>query len=178
MTSMMRLRLRVTLRVISASFAWSKYRLAALMDPRSFFWSVLVLPVGELGLFSTTNRGSAMDARLHTAVSSGEVNSTISVQRLDERMVPRFCWLDLRLHASLKSMYGLPVSTCDSRMANQSCCALIVFLPLPSDSYLAYNASNSSPQQSARPGDSLGQNKVHSPLASTRFMNKSLVQRP
>jgi hypothetical protein len=47
-----------------------------------------------------------------TAVSSGEVNSRISVHRLEQRMVPRFCWLDLRLQASLYSMYGLPVSTC------------------------------------------------------------------
>lgn len=27
-------------------------------------------------------------------------------------MVPRFCWLDLRLQESLYSMKGLPVSTC------------------------------------------------------------------
>jgi len=37
---------------------------------------------------------------LQTAVSSGEVNSMISVQRLEDLMVPRFCWLDLALHAS------------------------------------------------------------------------------
>ena len=46
--------------------------------------------------------------------------------------MPRFCWLDLRLHASLYSMYGVPVSIWDSRMANQSCWALTVFGPLPS----------------------------------------------
>lgn len=38
-----------------------------------------------------TNMGSAMEARLHTAVSSGEVYSIISVQRLEQVMVPR--WL-------------------------------------------------------------------------------------
>ena len=45
-----------------------------------------------------------MDARLHTAVSSGDVYSMISVHRLEHLMVPRFCWLDLRLHVSLYSM--------------------------------------------------------------------------
>ena len=59
-----------------------------------------------------TKRGRAREARLQTAVSSGEVNSMISVHRLLHLMVPRFCWLDLRLHVSLYSMYGLPVSTC------------------------------------------------------------------
>lgn len=39
--------------------------------------------------------GSARDARLQTAVSSGEEYSMISVQRLEDLMVPRFCWLDL-----------------------------------------------------------------------------------
>jgi len=47
-----------------------------------------------------------------TAVSSGEVYSRISVHRLEQRMVPRFCWLLFRLQESLNSMYGLPVSTC------------------------------------------------------------------
>lgn len=37
--------------------------------------------------------------------------------------------------------------------------------------------SNSSPQTSCKLGASLGQNKVQSPLASTRFMNKSGIQR-
>ena len=45
-----------------------------------------------------------MEARLHTAVSSGLVYSMISVHRLLLLMVPRFCWLDLRLHESLYSM--------------------------------------------------------------------------
>lgn len=35
-----------------------------------------------------------MDARLQTAVSSGEEYSIISVQRLDDLMVPRFFWFD------------------------------------------------------------------------------------
>ena len=38
-----------------------------------------------------THLGSAIDAKLHTAVSSGDVYSTISVQRLLHLMVPRFC---------------------------------------------------------------------------------------
>lgn len=53
-----------------------------------------------------------MEARLQTADSSGLVYSMISVHRLLHLMVPRFCWLDLRLQLSLYSMYGLPVSTC------------------------------------------------------------------
>jgi hypothetical protein len=39
--------------------------------------------------------GRAMDARLQTAVSSGAEYSMISVQRLDDLIVPRFFWLDL-----------------------------------------------------------------------------------
>jgi len=34
-------------------------------------------------------------ARLHTAVSSGEEYSIISVQRLEDLIVPTFCWFDL-----------------------------------------------------------------------------------
>ncbi len=81
MTSMMRLRLRVTT-CATLLRRW-----------KSNTW-----------LTGSTNMGSEMDARLHTATSSGLVYSTISVQRLEHRMVPRFCWLDLRLQASLYSM--------------------------------------------------------------------------
>ena len=35
-------------------------------------------------------------------------------------MVPRFCWLDLRLAESLYSMNGLPVSTCREERARRS----------------------------------------------------------
>ena len=104
MLSMTRLRLRVQMYVISYSFSWLK--LAA------------GVPV------PLTKRGSAIEARLHTAISPAEVYSTISVHRLEPRMQPRFCWLDLRLHASLYSMYGVPVSICASRIANHSSCAL------------------------------------------------------
>ena len=41
--------------------------------------------------FSLTNRGKAIDARLHTAVSVGLVYSIISVHKLEDFMVPRFC---------------------------------------------------------------------------------------
>lgn len=74
-------------------------------------------------------------AQQHT--SSVLVYSTISVQRLLDLMVPRFCWLLLRLQASLYSMYGVPVSVCASRMANHSFCALTVRRARPSRSYLA-----------------------------------------
>merc|ERR1719382_406447 len=50
----------------------------------------------------------------------------ISVHKFELWIVPRFCWLDLRLAWSLYSMYGVPVSICDSRMRNQSCCAFTV----------------------------------------------------
>ena len=49
---------------------------------------------------SVTKRGSAIEARLQTATSSGEVNSTISVHKFEHRMVPRFCWFDLRFAES------------------------------------------------------------------------------
>lgn len=41
--------------------------------------------------FSLTNRGKAIEARLHTAVSVGLVYSMISVHKLEDFMVPRFC---------------------------------------------------------------------------------------
>lgn len=59
---------------------------------------------------SWTYAGSASDAKLHTATSSAEVYCTTSVQRFEQRMVPKFCWLLFWLHASLYSMYGVPVS--------------------------------------------------------------------
>ena len=62
------------------------------MTSYSFWWSKTPW---------VTKRGSAIDARLQTATSSGEVNSMISVHRLEQRIVPRFCWLDLRLAESL-----------------------------------------------------------------------------
>ena len=45
---------------------------------------------------------------MQCCTSSGAVYSTISVHRFEDRMVPRFCWLDFALQASLKSMYGVP----------------------------------------------------------------------
>lgn len=38
-----------------------------------------------------TNAGSEIEARLHTATSSGEVNSIIYVHRLLDLIVPRCC---------------------------------------------------------------------------------------
>ena len=75
-----------------------------------------------------------MDARLQTAVSSGAVYSTISVHRLLHLMVPRFCWLLLRLQLSLYSMKGVPVSIWDSSTANHSCCARTTLRARPSAS--------------------------------------------
>merc|ERR1719453_2951182 len=103
-----------------------KLRVTTLTTRLSFSW--LKLPF-------STKAGSATEAKLQTATSSGDVYWTISVQRLLDLMVPRFCWLLLALHASLYNMYGVPVSICDSRILNQSCCALKVFRPRPSFSY-------------------------------------------
>ena len=50
---------------------------------------------------STTMAVRLMEARLQTATSSGEVYSTISVQRLLDLIVPKCFWLDLPLQASL-----------------------------------------------------------------------------
>ena len=63
--SMIRLRLYVTTLVTSCSFLKS------------------YLPL-------TTKEGRAREARLQTAVSSGEEYSMISVQRFEDLMVPRF----------------------------------------------------------------------------------------
>ena len=68
-----------------------------------------------------------MDARLQTAVSSGEEYSTISVHKFEDLIVPKFFWLDLAgkshqqimesksrrklpLQASLYNINGPPVS--------------------------------------------------------------------
>ena len=67
---MIRLRLNATTLVTSCSF-WKSY-----------------FPL-------TMNEGRASDARLHTAVSSGDEYSMISVHRLEDLIVPRFFWLDL-----------------------------------------------------------------------------------
>ena len=63
-------------------------------------------------------------------------------------------------------------------MANHRVCALTVFLARPSLSYLEYSSSNSSPQQSASPGHSLGQKSDQSPFCSTLFMKRSGVHSP
>jgi hypothetical protein len=52
--------------------------------------------------FSLTKRGKAIDARLQTAVSSGLVNSIISVHKFEDLIVPRFCWLLFLLHVSCR----------------------------------------------------------------------------
>ena len=83
-------------------------------------------------MHSTQNQSGDTNA----LTSSGLLYSTISVHRLLHFMVPRFCWLDFLLQWSLYSMYGVPVSVCDSIIAYHNCWALIVFLPLPSFSYL------------------------------------------
>lgn len=50
--------------------------------------------------FSLAKRGKAIDARLHTAVSEGLEYSIISVHKLEDLIVPRFCWLLFLLQAS------------------------------------------------------------------------------
>lgn len=50
--------------------------------------------------FSRTNLGKAIEARLHTAVSSGLVYSMISVHRFEDLIVPRFFWLLFLLQES------------------------------------------------------------------------------
>merc|ERR1719476_225998 len=74
----------------------------------------------------------------------------ISVHRFEQWIVPRFCWLDFLLAWSLYNMYGVPVSICDSKIRNHSCCAFTVLRPFCSDSRRAYMASNSSPQTSIK----------------------------
>ena len=84
-------------------------------------------------------------------ISSGAVYSTISVHRFEHLMVPRFCWFDLRLQWSLFRMRGVPVSSCESSIANPSCCARTVSCPRPSASCFSYNARNLSPWRASSP---------------------------
>ena len=82
-----------------------------------------------------TNGKISVTVNNQTATSSAEVYSRISVQRLDDFIVPKFCWLDFLLQESLYKRYGFPVSICASITLNQRSCALIVFLARPSFSY-------------------------------------------
>src|SRR6056300_1868670 len=50
------------------------------------------------------------EPRLHTAISSFDVLSVISVHRFDECTTPACCCGLLKLHASLKVIHGWPVS--------------------------------------------------------------------
>merc|ERR1719220_1402909 len=91
----------------------------------------------------------------------------ISVHKFEQWIVPRFCWLDLRLAWSLYNMYGVPVSIWLSRMRNHNCCAFTVLRPFCSLSRRKYILSNSSPQTSIRPLPdssyaSFGQKRVQS----------------
>merc|ERR1719476_263816 len=72
----------------------------------------------------------------------------ISVHKFEQWMVPKFIWLDFRLAWSLYNMYGVPVSICDSKMRNQSCCALTVLCPFFWASKRVYIRTNSSPHTS------------------------------
>jgi hypothetical protein len=63
----------------------ASYLFPASSDPTSFLFSRSASQSR-----SRTNRGRAIEARLHTAVSSADVYSMISVQRLEHLMVPRF----------------------------------------------------------------------------------------
>merc|ERR1719220_24835 len=80
----------------------------------------------------------------------------ISQHKFEERMVPKFFWFDLLLHASLYSIYGVPVSICACRTLLQRERAWICFLNFFSSSYFTYSFSNSSPYVSAKPGHSSG----------------------
>jgi len=73
-------------------------------------------------------------AAFHT--SSLSQYSMISVHRLLQAIVPKFCWLLLRLHESLYSMYGVPVSICEPMMWSHSFLAATTRRPRPSLSYL------------------------------------------
>lgn len=53
-----------------------------------------------LTTFSLTYLGRAIEARLQTAVSVGLVYSIISVHKLEDLIVPRFCWLLFLLQES------------------------------------------------------------------------------
>ena len=58
------------------------------------------------------NRCQAVQVWRHAPPVSQPPHTHAPVHRFEDLMVPRFCWLDLRLALSLYSMKGLPVSTC------------------------------------------------------------------
>src|SRR3989344_8940323 len=114
--------------------------------------------------YDFTTAGREREARLHTATSEGELNCTISVQRLLQRMVPRCEWLLLALHASLYIMYGCPVSIFESRMCAHSARSRSTRRRVvPLFSAARYSASNSSLCVAARRGTVCGQKRDQSP---------------
>ena len=70
--------------------------------------------------FPQMNEERATEARLHIAVSSGEEYSIISVQRLDDLIVPRFFWFDFPEMGSLNGYDDIQVSICTSNICTRN----------------------------------------------------------
>ena len=121
------------------------------------------------------------EPRLQTAISSAEVFSVISVQRLEEWITPACCWGDLRLHASLNVIQGCPVSNnIVSIFLHSSFAGIDLAWSISPEaafaSYSAYFSSNALPVRSCNSGVSPGENSVQFAPSSTLFMNKSGTQ--
>ncbi len=72
------------------------------------------------------------DPRLHTAISSPEVFSVISVQRLELCTTPTCCCGLLTLQGSLNVIHGCPVSKSIDSILRHSCTAGIFLNSLSS----------------------------------------------
>jgi len=86
----------------------------------------------------TTNFGDDKDR----VVIREDGRSTYFASDIAYHFDKRFRGFDLLLQASLKSMYGVPVSICAVSISPQRYLALTTLLPLPSFTYLLYSSVN------------------------------------
>lgn len=121
---------------------WTFDTLSASVLTRCMFHQLLISQCGPVdtewwGIEFQTQRSAS------SLTSSLSQYSMISVHRLLQVIVPRFCWLLLRLQESLYSMYGVPVSICAPMMWSHNFLAGITRRPRPSLSYLRNHQTRS-----------------------------------
>ncbi len=122
------------------------------------------------------------EPRLHTAISSRDVFSVISVHRFDDAPHRRAAAASGCCTASLNVIHGWPVSnSIDSILRHRSCARtrLNSWQLAATRSCVRSSctrASNARPYRSCSSGTSLGENSVQVPSSNTRFMNRSGIQ--
>src|SRR6476620_5131362 len=107
--------IRIAVRIVCCSFAWSSSHVALAPVPWRFMCASRLI-----------------EPRLHTAISVTLVLSVISVHRFELCTVPTCCCGERTLHASLNVIHGCPVSNSIESILRQSCTAGIFLWTLSS----------------------------------------------